>query len=99
MQSVVGAGVGREPVLTVDLLAISSELGREVFFLGVLSVVHLRHGLAVSFNNLKILVVDPDAALEIALPRLNLAGCYIEDVGPELILSLLPDIQNLVPVD
>src|ERR1700686_3114929 len=64
MQNVVGASEGRKPIKPVNLLPPSRELGEKIL---AALLADVRHRLAVSLHDLKVVVVHPDASLEIAL--------------------------------
>ena len=56
----------------------------------------IRHVLAVRLHDLEVVVVHPDAALEIALVLLNLLGRNVEDISPEFVFFLLADVEDRV---
>ena len=64
MEFALGLGVGGEPVLAVDLLVVGGE-GRLEVFVALAGV--LGDGLAVDEDDLEVLLVDPDLALEVVL--------------------------------
>src|ERR1039458_4574780 len=80
LQRVFRACIGGEPVRPVNLLAPGGKFGKQVLFAS-LPRMDIGYGLAISFHNLKIVVVHPDASLEIALVFLNLLGRNLENVG------------------
>src|SRR5205807_5771975 len=92
MQGVVCTSVGREPVLTVDLLTIGSEPGEKV----LVALVRLGDRLTVGLHDLEVAVIDPDPAIKIAVAALHffLFWRYIKDVGPKLVDLLLANIFN-----
>jgi hypothetical protein len=63
-----GLGVGGEPVLAVDLLVVGGEGRLQVFVAGARV---LGDGLAVDEDDLQVLLVDPDLALEVVLVLLD----------------------------
>ena len=71
VEDAIGLGVGGEPVFAVDLLVVGGEGGLEVFFAraGVLG-----DGFAVDEDDLEVLLVDPDAALEVVVVLLDVIG-------------------------
>src|ERR1017187_5966939 len=79
MQRVIGVGVGREPVLAVDLLAVGFELGK------LLVALLDAHALAVGLDDLQVAVVHPDLAFEIAFALHHLLRLHRKSVGADLI--------------
>ena len=71
VERALGFGVGREPVLAVDLLVVGGEGRLQVFVAGA-GV--LRDGLAVDEDDLEVLPIDPDLALEVVLVFLEVPG-------------------------
>src|SRR5947209_8419129 len=61
MQVVIGSGIGREPVLAVDLLAVGHKFGEKVL---VALAADVRNTLAAGLDDLEVMVVHPDASLE-----------------------------------
>src|SRR3954470_880741 len=94
MERVVSFGIGWEPVFVVDLFPPGGEFGEQIFV--VFLFTNVRNGLAVSFNDLKVMIVHPDTALKISLLPDNFFGGYIEHVAVQLIFLLLAYVQNVV---
>ena len=88
-----GLGVGGEPVFAVDLLVVGGEGGLEVF---VASARVLWDGLAVDEDDLEVLLVDPDLALEVVLVLFEDLGGGAEDVGVELVDVLAAEVGDVV---
>jgi len=91
-----GLGVGGEPVLAVDLLVVGGEGRRKVFvtFAGVLRDVD-----AVDEDDLVVLLIDPDFALQVAVTFYELLRGDVEDVGVELVDFLLAEVGDVVVGD
>ena len=89
VEGAVGAGVDGEPVLAVDLLVVGREGRGEVFVAGA-GV--LGNGLAVDEDDLVVLLIEPDLALEVAVVFDELAGFAVEDVGVELVDALAAEV-------
>ena len=53
-------------------------------------------GLAVDEDDLEILLVDPDFALEVALPFFKALGAGLEDVGVEVVDLLAAEVGDVV---
>src|SRR5579864_7919252 len=103
MEFVVSFSVDGEPVESVDLLAPGGELGEEIFlvsplfdFIAGAPIADVGNGLSVGLNNLKIVIVDPYAPLEISLLAFNLLGRDIEDVAVQFVFLLLANIEDVV---
>src|SRR5260221_7061272 len=94
VQRVIRQRVGREPVLAVDLFPPSGEAGEEIFL--TLLLANVGHGFPTRLHDLKILIIHPDAALEIALSFFNLLRRNIENVSVQIVLLLLAHIKNVV---
>src|SRR5713226_3396454 len=90
LQGIHGARIGREPVETIDLLPVRLK-PREQIFLSSLAA-NIRDGLSVGLHDLKVLVIDPNLALEIALILLELRRRDIEDIAVDLIDHFFSDI-------
>ena len=88
-----GLGVGGEPVLAVDLLVVGGVGGLEVFVAFALVV---GDGFAVDKDDLEVLLIDPDFALEVALVLLEDLGAGGEDVGVELVDVLAAEVGDVV---
>src|SRR5579862_8034185 len=100
MERIFGAGVGRKPVFSVNLLAPGGEIGKKIFLAFALFIgVGFRNHLAVGLYDLVIVIVDPDASLEIAFLRIDLLRCDIEHVAVQFILLLLPHVNDAVLVN
>src|SRR5271168_948500 len=90
VERILGARVGGEPVLTVNLFAVGGELGKQV--LVVLPLVDVGYGLTISLHDLKIAIVHPDSSREIAPVFHDLLRANVEYVGVQFILLLLTDV-------
>src|SRR5579863_292567 len=97
MQGVVRLRISWKPVFAVNLLSPGGELGEQV--LAVFLFADVRYRLSVGLHNLKIAIVDPDAALEVTLFPFNLLGGNVENIAMKVIFLLLADIENAVLVD
>jgi len=93
MQSVIRAGIGRKPVLAVNLLTPCSELGEEVFPLLAAS---FRDCLSVGFYNLEILTINPNPSLKIAQLLVDLLWGDVKHITVELVFLLLSYVENVV---
>ncbi len=93
MQGAFGLGVGREPVLAVDLLVVGGE-GRLKVLMALSHI--LRDRLSVDEDDLVILLVDPDLALEVAFSLFEGLGTGLEDVGVELVDLLAAEVLDVV---
>ncbi len=93
VQRAFGFGVDGEPVLAVDLLVVGGEGRGEVFVAGagVLGDVG-----AVDEDDLVVLLIDPDFALEVAVMFDELPGLDVEDVGVEVVDVLLAEVGEVV---
>ena len=81
MQSIVGLGVGWKPVNSVDLFTPGGEVRIEMFFFVLLLArVNLGNSLAIRLDDLEIVIIDPNAPLEIALLADDLLGRDVEHV-------------------
>src|SRR2546430_4820240 len=78
VEGVVGVGVSGDPEVAEKIFAISCEVGEAIF--AVLRD-DVGNGFAVSFHDLEIVVVDPDATFEIALFFRDDFGSDVENVG------------------
>ncbi len=72
MEIALGLGVGGEPVFAVDLLVVGGEGRLQVFVAGARV---LGDGLSVDEDDLEVLLVDPDLALEVVLFFFEGFGC------------------------
>ncbi len=88
-----GLGVGGEPVFAVDLLVVGGEGRLEVRVSGA-SI--LRDGGAVDEDDLQVLLIDPDAALEVVLVLFEDLGAGVEDVGVDVVDLLAADVGDVV---
>jgi hypothetical protein len=88
-----GLGVGGEPVLAVNLLVVGGEGRGEIF---VAFALVLGDGNAVDEDDLVVLLVDPDFALEVALAFFEGLGAGGEDVGVELVDVLTAEVGDVV---
>ena len=95
---VIGPGVGGKPILVVDLLAPRRELGIEMFGLItlLLGVSNLRNSLAVGLYDLEIVIVHPDATLEIPLFAYDRFRRNVEDKAVQRVFLLLAYIKDVV---
>ena len=84
-----GFGVDGEPVLAVDLLVVGGEGRGEVFMAGA-GV--LGDADAVDEDDLVVLLIDPDFALEVTVMFEELPGLDVEDVGAEVVDLLLAEV-------
>src|ERR1700690_2694538 len=94
MQDVVCFRIRGKPVFAVDLLAPGGESREQIIL--ALFLANIWNRLAVSLHNLKIVIVHPDSALEVALLTHDLFGSKIEDVGVQFVLLLLANVKNLI---
>ena len=95
VQLVVRFGVDGKPVLAVDLLPPGGELGKEILLVAVF-LPNVGDGLAIGLHNLEIVIVDPDASLEVALLAFDLFGCDVEDVAIQFVFLLLAGVDDVV---
>lgn len=93
VEVVVGASVDREPIALFDVLAVGAEAGKYVFIVFGNDV---GNGFAVRHDDLEIFVVDPDAALEVALVLFDGLGTNIENVAGELIDLLSANVGDVI---
>ncbi len=93
MQVAFGFGVGGEPVFAVDLLVVGGE-GRLQVLVALAHV--LGNGHAVDEDDLVVLLIDPDLALEVVLAFFEGLGGGGEDVGVELIDVLAAQVVDVV---
>ena len=93
VEGALGLGVGGEPVLAVDLLVVGGVGRAEVFVAGA-GV--LGDGDAVDEDDLVVLLIDPDLALEVAVIFDELLGLDVEDVGFEVVDVLLAEVGEVV---
>ena len=93
VQGAFALGIGREPVLAVNLLIVGGE-GRLKVFVAAACV--LGHGFAVDEDDLEVLLVDPDLALEVAVVLDEDLGPGGEDVGVEIIDVLAAEVVDVV---
>ena len=93
VQCVIGFGVSGKPVLAIDLLAPSSELGEKVF---VILFTDVGNGLAERLYDLEIVVVYPNATLKVALLAFDLLGSNVEHVAVQFVFLLLAGVENAV---
>src|SRR5712692_604466 len=82
VQGVIGFGIGRKPVFSVNLLTPGGEFGEQVLLAFLLADVG--HAFAEGLDDLKIALIHPDAALEIALLPHDFLGSDVEDVAVQL---------------
>src|SRR5580692_6229584 len=95
MERVIGARVDGEPIGTIHyLLAIGSKLWKQVLIAPLSG--NVGDAFAIGFHDLVILVVYPNAPLEISFLAFDLFGCDVEHIAVEVVLLLLPDIENAV---
>src|SRR5271170_5207458 len=88
-----GFGVSGEPVFAVNLLVVGGEGWGEIF---VAFALVLGDGDAVDEDDLEVLLVDPDLALEVALSFFEGLGGGGEDVGVELVDVLTAEVGDVV---
>src|SRR3954466_11784302 len=92
----ISIGIGGKPVSAVNLLAVSVE--NRIFVVLVFG-----NPFALDFDDLKVLVVNPDAADEEPLLRLfhvrNYPGRDIENIEVQIIYSLFTEVLKVVLVD
>ena len=62
----------------------------------VFSHADVRHVLAVGLHNLEIMVVYPDAALEVALVLVDPFGRDVKHIGAQFIFFLFADVEDVV---
>ena len=84
-------GVGGEPILAVDLLIVGGE-GRLEVFVAAARVLGNRG--AVHEDDLEVLLVDPDLALEVVLVLLDGLRAGLEDVGVEVVDLLAAEVGD-----
>src|ERR1035437_1561111 len=92
VQRVVGARVGREPVLAVDLLAVGFEFGELV----VGAFPDHAHAFAVSLHDLQVPVVHPSLALEVPLALDRFLGLDGEDIAADLVHLLAAQVVDII---
>ena len=92
-QDALGLGVDGEPVAAVDLLVIGGVGGREVF---VAAAQVVGHGFAGDEDDLELLLIDPDLALEVAFVLDELFGLAIEDVSVDVVNLLPAEVGEVV---
>ena len=85
--------VGREPVVAVDFFVVG-RVGRGEVFMAAAEIVG--DGFAVDENDLEVLLVDPDLALEVALAFFEFFGAGLEDVGVEVVDLLAAEVGDVV---
>ena len=90
---VVGVCVGGNPEVAKKIFAVGGEVSKTIL---VVFGDDIRHGFAVGFDDLKIVVVDPNAAFEIALLFLDDFGNDVKDVGGEVVDFLAADVGDVV---
>src|ERR1035438_4261887 len=95
VQLVVRFGVDGKPVLAVDLLPPGGELGKEILLVAMF-LPNVGDGLAIGLHNLEIVIVDPDAPLEVALLAFDLFGRDVEDVAIQFVFLLLSRVEDVV---
>ena len=93
MEIIVRAGVSREPIFAVNLLPVSYKSGHQVL---VAFLAYVRHGLAAGLDDLKVLIVNPDASLKIPFILLEVLRSHIEHVSADLIDLLSAHIEDVV---
>src|SRR5260370_39288964 len=91
-QRVVSPRIGREPIVAFDIFPKSLK-GREglVFFF-----LQQTGGFYVWFDNLEVLILDPDAAFKAALALFHFFGGYVENIGADLVDRLSADILDVI---
>src|SRR5262245_48563666 len=92
-QGVVGAGIGRKPKVAEKIFAIGSEARKEIL---LFLFDDIGDRFAVRFDNLQVLVVHPEAALEVALIFLDDFWSGVKDVGGEFVHFLAADVSDVV---
>jgi len=93
VQVAFGLGVGGEPVFAVDLLVVRGEWWREIL---VAFALVLGDGDAVDEDDLEVLLVDPNLALEVTLAFFEDLGAGAEDIGVEFVDVLAAKVGDLV---
>ena len=88
-----GLGVGGEPVLAVYLFVVGGEGRGEVFVVFAFVVGDV---FAVDEDDLEVLLVDPDLALEVAVIFDDDLGAGLEDVGVQLVDFLAAEVGDVV---
>src|SRR5262245_33262748 len=96
LQGIDRSGICREPILTVDLLAICFET-REEILIALCS--DIRNRLSICLYDLEIFVIDPDLALKIALALLQLLWSNIENIAIDFVDLFLPEVFHIVFAD
>lgn len=93
VQSAFAVDVGREPVAAVNHFAPGHKRRMKVLlaFLGVVG----DHP-AVGDDDLKIVVVDPDPAVQVSMALVNLLWADVEDIAVDLIHLLLAVVADVV---
>jgi hypothetical protein len=78
-QDVIGASVGRKPILPVDLFAVGDELGSQIL---AAFLVHIGNVSPACLDDLKVAIVYPNAALEVTLTAflLDMLGSDVKHV-------------------
>src|ERR1035437_2715750 len=95
VQGVVGAGVGGEPVLLIDLFAVGFELGEGL----VGAALENPDGFADRLDDLQVLIVHPDLAFEVAFARDHLLGLDREGVAADIVDLFLTQVLDVVVRD
>src|SRR5215471_11820780 len=103
MEFVIGFGVDGEPVASVNLLAPGGEFREEIFLISPLLyfttglvVAKVGNGFAIGFDDLEIVIVDPDASLKISFLGLDFFGSDVKDIAVQFVFRLLADIEDVV---
>ena len=93
VQIALGLGIGRKPVLPVDLLVIGG-VGRREILVPLALVVG--HALAIDEDDLEILLIEPDLALKVAVVLLDGFGRGGEDIGVEGVDLLPAEVLDVI---
>ena len=93
MEFAFGLGVGGEPIFSVHLLVVGG-VGRGEVFVAFALVVG--DGFSVDEDDLEVLLVDPDLALEVAVVLFHDFGGGAEDVGVDLVDVLTAEVGDVV---
>jgi len=92
-ERIVGVRISGDPEIAEKIFAVGGEVGEAVF--SVLSN-DVWDGFAEGFDDLKIVIVDPDAAVKVALFLLDDLRRNVKDVGGKVVDLLATDISNVV---
>src|SRR5262249_54302496 len=93
MEIVVGAGISGEPIFAVNLLAVGYKPRHQVL---VALLADVRHALSTGLDDLKVLIVHPDASLKIPFVLLDAFGRHVEHVRIDFVYTLSADIEDVV---